>query len=396
MSIQNDEMFGLEQLSEDPVGETTGRYLVLFRESGVKSNMETLASAGVSAGDFSDFKASSIELEEAEAVIFEKLGIAVVSASMDQMKSLNKKHEAVLAIEPERTLHALITKDYLQGYRDGVNDAVDRTLIELREPSGIETTEIVDSNDYTWGLQATRVNASRFSGKDIRVAILDTGLDLTHPDFKGQQIVNRSFVPGQTLDGHGHGTHCVGTACGPQQPGQLPRYGVAHGAKIYVGKVLNNFGSSNEGSVLAGIEWAIENRCAIVSMSLGRKPGPSYRLSHEEVAQRALKAGTLIIAAAGNDSDRPRHIAPVSHPANCPSIMAVGALNPNLQVAPFSNAGLRQNGGQVDIVAPGVRVHSSWPGGGYKTIGGTSMATPHVAGMPPCLRRLIPQAKDQL
>ena len=120
-------------------------------------------------------------------------------------------------------------------------------------------------------------------------------------------------------------------------------------------------------------------------MSLGAatRPGQSFSFIFEIVARRVTRAGTLIVAAAGNESRRESGIvSPVGHPANCPSIMAVGALDSQLRVAPFSNGGINPQGGQVDIAAPGVDVRSSWRmPTGYRTISGTSMATPHVAGL---------------
>jgi subtilisin family serine protease len=171
---------------------------------------------------------------------------------------------------------------------------------------------------------------------------------------------------------------------GPKQPGQLPRYGIAYEADIYAGKVLSNQGSGSDSGILAGINWAITNGCAVVSMSLGAAvlPGQGFSRIFEAVARRALAAGTLIVAAAGNESHRPDYIKPVGHPANCPSIMAVAAIDSQLQVTFFSCAGLNLQGGQVDIAAPGLQVRSSWPRPTlYRTISGTSMATPHVAGI---------------
>jgi len=120
-------------------------------------------------------------------------------------------------------------------------------------------------------------------------------------------------------------------------------------------------------------------------MSLGARVfrGQRFSRTFEMVAQRALLQGTLIVAAAGNDSERRWGIiSPVSHPANCPSIMAVAALTSDLKIAPFSNRGFDLNGGQIDIAGPGVDVFSTWPmPTRYRTISGTSMATPHVAGI---------------
>jgi subtilisin len=175
----------------------------------------------------------------------------------------------------------------------------------------------------------------------------------------------------------------LGTAAGPKVPHQLPRFGIAYEADPFVGKVLSNAGSGNDAGILAGINWALTNRCQTISMSLGAtlQPGQTYSRVYEAVAHRALVAGTIIIAAAGNDSQRPGLIWPVGHPANCPSILAVGALDQTRRVSFFSNGGLNPQGGQVDIAAPGRNVISSWPNPLYRSISGTSMATPHVAGI---------------
>jgi subtilisin family serine protease len=96
------------------------------------------------------------------------------------------------------------------------------------------------------------------NGARIRVAVLDTGFNLTHPDFAARPIVGRSFVGQGVQDLHSHGTHCMGTACGPfAPPGSIPRYGVAYRALIHVGKVLSNSGSGTQAQVLAGMNWAI-------------------------------------------------------------------------------------------------------------------------------------------
>lgn len=168
---------------------------------------------------------------------------------------------------------------------------------------------------------------------------MDTGLDLTHPDFVGRNITSKSFISGeQVQDLVGHGTHCIGTACGPlnlPDPAAPMRYGIAYNAEIFAGKVLDNQGSGADGSILAGIDWAIANGCQIISMSLGAATvqGEAFSRIYERAAQRALSRGTLIIAAAGNESRNrftgKRRVPPnpVGRPANCPSIMAVAAID---------------------------------------------------------------------
>ena len=363
--------------------------------------------------------------DEADTVVFDDLGVAVCDTPPDQIQALSGVESAsgILAVEPERVVYALNdeprvptilpvtpapalgvseawTVEYLRGYRDAVNQLIARLLGEPADgvPEPItEPLAALNEAELTWGLQVTRVGSSRRTGRGIRVAVLDTGLDLQHPDFATRVIRSQSFVAGQTVqDGHGHGTHCIGTSCGPAAPQRLPRYGVATGAEIFAGKVLSNQGSGADRGILAGIQWALVNRCAVVSMSLGAPTqiGASPSRIFDEVGQRALRAGTLIVAAAGNDSNRPSVVSPVSHPANCPSIMAVAAVDQQLRVARFSNAGLNPRGGQVDIAAPGVAVHSSWPRPVlYNRISGTSMATPHVAGIAAQLAEANPTAR---
>jgi subtilisin family serine protease len=152
-----------------------------------------------------------------------------------------------------------------------------------------------------------------------------------------------------------------------------------------VGKVLNNRGSGRERDILTGMMWAIEQGCDVISMSLGGavQIGEAYNPEYEELALLALDRGSLIVAAAGNESTRANgYVAPVGSPANCPSIMAVAAVDQSLSVAEFSSGGINSNGGEVDIAGPGVGVFSSVPEPQrYDIFSGTSMACPHVAGV---------------
>ncbi len=378
--------------------ELTGKYLVLFREDAVTEGMQMLS-------DLGGINVSSSEQSQTgQYKLLNTLGVAVVSADLEQMRSLRisaAENNPILAIEPERVVYASayigsrnlelansivtnnLTTGYLQGYRDAVNHLFDSLVSEEQTQL---LNPLVNESVATWGLQATNVLASSSSGQGIKVAVLDTGFDFNHPDFIGRSIISKSFIEGQEVqDKNGHGTHCIGTACGTRQPVQLPRYGVAYNSEIYVGKVLSNQGRGPDGGILEGIEWALVNECQIISMSLGGRTqvNEPYSPIYEAVAQRALRRGTLIIAAAGNDSNRASgRIVPVARPANCPSIMAVAALDSQLRIANFSNRGINPEGGQVDIAAPGVGVYSSWlMPTQYRTISGTSMATPHVAGI---------------
>ncbi|WP_367130423.1 S8 family serine peptidase [Saccharothrix sp. HUAS TT1] len=357
-------------MSQPTGAETTGRYLVLLDDRSVAAGAREMNRvAGISAASTAD-SATSAELAAADGVIFQDLGIAVVNATPDQVTRLTRAAEApgpIAVVEAERIVHAYTAPP-------GTD--------EVAAPA-------VDESVFTWGLQAVGANISSATGKGVRVAVLDTGFTVAHPDFAGRVVMTQSFITGESVDdAHGHGTHCIGSAAGPRSAASGgPGYGVAHEAEIYAGKVLSNRGSGSDSGILAGIEWAIANGCAVVSMSLGAavRPGTPHSQIFEQAATRAIAKGTLIIAAAGNESSRPGRVAPVGHPANCPSILSVGAVDVHRAIAPFS-CGTVDTVGQVDVVGPGVDVYSSWNAensgiGMHRRIQGTSMATPHVAGV---------------
>ncbi len=392
------------------------RYLVLLDKNRVSEGIQVVRQRAhmaetlrvVSTRDAQNGFLDQEQIEQSDVVILDRLGVALVNHPLaaQEGKALfaasQERNVPILAVVEEETWHAseiisspslhpeglqTVSRQYLEGYRDGINQLIDNLVV----PNGATARTLMDSA-ATWGLEATRVLESPHSGAGIRVAVLDTGMDLDHPDFVGRTIVSQSFIPNvpSVQDGNGHGTHCIGTACGPRMPSILPRYGVAYESEIYAGKVLGDDGSGSSFNIIEGIEWAIEQDCAVISLSLGGQvsDGQTFDSFYEEVGDRALEEGSLLIAAAGNDSSRPFLTRPISSPANCPSFMAVAALDSALQIANFSNAGINPDGGEVDIAGPGVDVYSSapdpavgdWPAR-YHSINGTSMATPHVAGI---------------
>lgn len=341
----------------------TGRVLVLFAQGGTKAGIQALKDSGGI-----NVSTSGEVSSEQENRVYSQMGVAVIKPDPDQLSSIQSAssefNSPILTMEDEQ-------------------------VTEVNPQLGVQDATTTFS---TWGLRNTNVISSTYSGKGIKVAVLDTGFDLKHPDFANREIVSKSFVEGEDVqDGHGHGTHCTGTACGSKNPkDSSTRYGIAYEADIYIGKVLDNQGKGADNSIIAGINWAIEEGCHIISMSIGGfvSLNQSYSSVYETVAYRALQAGTLIVVAAGNDSHRtlqPSIINPVSRPANCPSMMGVGAIDSSFNVASFSNGDINVTfeGAEVDIAAPGVNVYSSWPVnlGKYKMLSGTSMATPHVAGI---------------
>ena len=426
----------------DQAGEPTGRMLVTAVDETTSSMKSVLSSVQTATGlsrvcnaaDFDEADFSADAEDEAEIIVLNELGIAILNGDPDQNVAMQAAAESAgddgVVIEPEYWNYPLEidlnddpeagdldgddlfdddqppfgdspeggSLDYLRGYQQAVNQMM--TMMVGASPGAEDAFPMAgaaahtDTQTATWGLRATRTLSSRSSGRGIRVAVLDTGMDLRHPDFGGRVIRSRSFIPSNEPDNrvqdlNSHGTHCIGTACGPRNPGVGPRYGVASNAEIHVGKVLahnarTGRASGADGWILGGINWALRRRCQVISMSLGsRVSGPGFPTSYERAARRGLQQGALIVAAAGNDSDRRRGIIrAVSRPANCPSIAAIAAVDSRLRVANFSNRRLFGNGGEVNLSGPGVRILSSVPmprRTGRKN--GTSMATPHVAGI---------------
>jgi subtilisin len=436
---------------------TTGRFLVVYRDEELKAGVKAMRDlAGVETISTADFSEGVVPHDQVngEQILLANLGIGITTADPDQLHrvSLSSADSPIELVVPEGVVFLSTglpgaalpvmpgfpmpglpgagggwSLDYLRGYHDalglllqayggappasafppstftpapfGVSDFVGQAQADL--------SAFADETEATWGLQACNVPHSRLTGRDVKVAILDTGLDLQHPDFQdGRVTKTQSFVgpfgdamvdrdPSGRFPGNpGHGTHCTGTACGPKEPSNGPRYGVACKALIYSGKVFLNNGSTVDGAIVEGISWAISQECKVVSMSFGSPvQGPNPDPTFEKLGKRAMRQGTVLIAAAGNRSDRRvGKTAPVDSPANAGSILAVGAVDSNMQVAFFSNRGRFPPGGAVDVVGPGVAIYSSQPRPKlHGKLMGTSQATPHVAGIAALIAEAEPE-----
>lgn len=262
-------------------------------------------------------------------------------------------------------------------------------------------------SSITWGIRAVGADTSPFTGDGVVVAVLDTGIDPSHPAFAGINLERKNFTSGSDDDQHGHGTHCAGTIFGRDVDGA--RIGVARGVKkALIGKVLGPSGGGSD-QVAQAIQWAVSKGANVISMSLGIDfPGYVEALENEGVptevatsmalegyraniglfeslakllaAQNAFMGATILIAAAGNESRRNLNAdfeIAVSPPAVSEGFVSVAALadgSGGFTVAPFSNVGAR-------VAGPGVDVISAKRGGGFISMSGTSMATPHIAGV---------------
>lgn len=367
--------------------EKTGRYLIVLDPNRKDEAVSKISAIAGLIADSREFTAAPEKAANESSVLLHHIGVAVSDLDPDQAVGVRNVDE-VRVVEAERYVYAIApSSEYELGFRDGV-DALYRAS---KSGGGIaallpRAAAPLDESQITWGLQLIKIPDTHTTGEGVKVAVLDTGLDLQHPDFTARgPVATQSFVSGTATvqDGHGHGTHCCGTINGPSSPSTGPRYGVAPHASLYVGKVLDDSGSGRDGDILNGINWAIGERCDVISMSLGAPvaPGAPPSLAYEQAAKVALDQGTLIVAAAGNESRRPGMIAPVGHPANCPSVLAVAAVDDSMLIAFFS-CGQVGSGKAPGIAGPGVQIYSSWPlPRRYNTISGTSMATPHVAGV---------------
>jgi subtilisin len=354
----------------------TGRYLVTFKEGAAEEGMQSLGAQGMRVADAREFTDQAVTLEnvgDADAVAFPEIGVALVGGDAAQARGMNLQMEvatdsAIESVDPEYFMFpANSPAEYLHGFLRAA-ETIAKDLLEVGGPAQAGTEVDAQVLGATWGLIACKVPPSLRSGIGIKVAVLDTGFDLGHPDFAGRPITGQTFVGQPVQDLNGHGTHTTGTATGPKAPaGSTPRYGIGFRTSIFSGKVLTNSGTGSQAAVLAGMNWAIANRCPVISMSLGAQIGvqPAYTAA----GQAALNNGCLIIAAAGNAASS------TGAPGNSPTIMSVASLDQNLSPSSFSNFG------KVEIAGPGRDVFSSWFRPiKYKTISGTSMATPHVAG----------------
>lgn len=205
-------------------------------------------------------------------------------------------------------------------------------------------------------------------GEGVRVAVLDTGCESEHPDLIGAVAAEENFTRFPDGDRQGHGTHVAGTIAARKNSTGV--VGVAPDCALLVGKVLGDDGSGDSAAVAAGIDWASAEGADVISMSLGsRHNSPDIAAAVE----RAASQGRFVICAAGNEGPGANT---VSYPARMDQVVAVGAVDRYGRVADYSS-----RGPQVDIAAPGSDVLSTWPGGQYSRISGTSMATPFVSGV---------------
>ncbi|MFG3672665.1 S8 family serine peptidase [[Kitasatospora] papulosa] len=250
-------------------------------------------------------------------------------------------------------------------------------------------------------VNAPQAWAEGFDGKGTTVAVLDTGIDATHPDVKDRVKQSRSFVPGEeVVDGNGHGTHVASTIAGSGAASDGANKGVAPAADLIVGKVLSNEGSGADSGIIEAMEWAKAEGADVVSMSLGSSiPDDGGDPMAQAVDALSADGGPLFVIAAGNAYGA----GTIGSPGSAASALTVAAVDKQDRRADFSSMGplVRSYGLKPDLSAPGVDINAaasrSVPGidGMYQSMSGTSMATPHVAGAAAVLKQRHPEWSGQ-
>lgn len=227
-----------------------------------------------------------------------------------------------------------------------------------------------------------------YDGKGVRVAVLDSGIDATHPDLKGRITAAKDFSgSGSTDDGNGHGTHVASTIVGSGAKSGGKYVGVAPGARLLVGKVLDDGGSGEDSGILAGMQWAVDQKARVVNMSLGATDFTGDDPIEQAVNSLSKSSGTLFVIAAGNDGPSDTT---VGSPGSAEQALTVAAVDRHDALADFSSRGPTADGTlKPDIAAPGVDIvaakavhghEGDAAAPGYVTMSGTSMATPATVG----------------
>lgn len=245
-----------------------------------------------------------------------------------------------------------------------------------------ETLEAaISEHPYPWGIKKIDADIvwSKTKGRGVKVGVLDTGVYPDHPDLKKNIKKGVSFVENvsSSNDDNGHGTHCAGILAAHGEK----IFGVAPEASIYPVKVLNFNGKGLFSGIISGMEWCLQNKIDIVSMSFQFQSNKNPSKALEQACNRLWEEGLVLVGAVGNDrEDRNANTSNIGYPARYNNVLGVGATNSYDTIAPFSNIGRG-----LDLVAPGVDILSAYRDR-YRKLSGTSQACPHVAGLAALLK----------
>jgi hypothetical protein len=350
--IEVQELSPLSNFSTEPI---RGQYVVVLKENMTKKYVTQKYADRISTlkkdyvARFSTIKLASDKIKQTYGY-----GVSGFAAQLDDEQLLNLRQDSrVKSIEQDYTITLNPDLSILKG-----------------KPSGVGGNTTPPAEVTPWGI--TRVGGG-FDGTGKTAWIIDTGIDLTHPDLNVDINRNKSFLGGRDAnnpnDGNGHGTHVAGTVAAINN--DIDVIGVAAGATVVAVRVLDSRGSGSYSGVIAGVEYVGANGKAgdAANMSLG---GPANSALNDAVIYASKNVKFAI--AAGNDGANADNYSPAS--ANGANIYTVSAMDKYDVFAYFSNYG-----SSVDFCAPGISIQSLWKSGGMNTISGTSMASPHVCGL---------------
>ena len=307
------------------------------------------------------FKGSTSDTAAQEAV--------VASVGAQWLKPLRLINAAAVVVPPASQRALAAHPAVLRVDPDVVVQALDQPVVPVAKPPK-PTPAPGPAQQLPWGVD--RIDAEKVwpnTGAGVKVAVLDTGIDLDHPDLVdnvkgGVNTINPRKKPN---DDNGHGTHVAGIIAAVNN--SIGVIGVAPGASLYAVKVLNASGSGYLSDIIEGLQWSVEHSIQVVNMSLGTSS--DVQSFHEAIAAAAYKH-VIVVASAGNSGPGDDT---VLYPAKYPEVIAVAATDQSDAAASFSSTGLA-----VELAAPGVSIYSTVKGGGYAYMSGTSMAAPHVSG----------------
>ncbi|GAA2301077.1 S8 family serine peptidase [Streptomyces kunmingensis] len=287
--------------------------------------------------------------------------------------------------------------------KDGVRAAapgIDKVWLDGVRRASLDRSVKQIGADQAW--------AAGYDGTGVRIAVLDTGVDSTHEDLRSQVVAEKNFSDSpDTVDRVGHGTHVASIAAGTGARSGGTYKGVAPGAEVISGKVLNDGGYGDDSAIIAGMEWAVAEGADVVNLSLGGPDSPDVDPLEAEVDKLTAEKGVLFAVAAGNEGES--GASTVDSPGSADAALTVGAVDKDDRLASFSSVGPRVGDGAVkpDVTAPGVAITAAaapgseidtspgtpHPAPGYLQLDGTSMATPHVAGAAAILKQRHPAWK---